>query len=63
MENFAINCDTLNFVQMNNSEDEIDQLVVLRKTLSYLDCDQRNSRFFCLNYYFRRRQVLKRFCA
>ena len=61
LEYFAIQRSTFDFVQMKNLNDQINQLVVLRKEPPYSDCDKRNSRFFCLNDCFKRRARLVRY--
>ena len=58
---FAIKRETFDLVKMQNWNDQIDQLVVLRKAHPYTNCDKSNSRFFCLNNCFKRKARLARY--
>ena len=58
---FAIQSDTFDFVRMESSIEQIDQLTVRKKGRPYSDCDQSNGRFLCLNECFRERFRLSRY--
>ena len=58
---FAIQIDTFDFVGMESSYHQIDQLIVRKKGRPYSDCDETNSRFRCLNECFRRGFRLARY--
>ena len=57
---FAMKNDTFDFVQMEDRDDLIDQLIV-RKKEHFSDCDQSNGRFLCLTECFRRHFTLSRY--
>ena len=58
---FIFKKDTFDFIQMKSSDDQIDQLTVLKKGPPYSDCDESNSRFHCLNDCFKSRFRLSRY--
>ena len=60
LEFFAIQRSTFDFVLMKEPRRHINQLVVL-KALFNTNCDERNSRFFCLDRCFKRRARLARY--
>lgn len=58
---FAIKRDTGNFIKLNDLNEQVEQLIVLKKGTPYSDCDQSNSRFYCLNECFKRNFRLSRY--